>query len=139
MADFKVVLSDPKNGMAYNIEATGGMSGALMGKKIGDVIKGEALGFEGYSIEITGATDKTGIPARKDLPGAGKRRLLLSESTGFHPTYDGQRMRKTIRASEITGDFVQINAKVVEYGAKSLEAYFAPEPEEQPAEEAAAE
>lgn len=132
MADFKVVLSDPKNGMAYNIEATGGMAGSLMGKSIGEVIKGDLLGFEGYSIEITGATDRTGIPARKDLPGSGKRKLLLSESTGFRPTYDGQRMRKTIRAAEITGDFVQINAKVVEYGAKDLKAYF--EPEEQPAE-----
>jgi small subunit ribosomal protein S6e len=43
-------------------------------------------------------------------------------------------MRKTIRAAEITGDFVQINAKVVEYGAKELKAYF--ETEEQPAEAA---
>ena len=136
MADFKVVLSDPKNGTAYNIEATGGMAGAFMGKSIGESIKGDALGFEGYTIEITGATDRTGIPARKDLAGAGKRKLLLSESTGFNPTYHGQRQRKTIRTAEITGDFVQINAKVVEYGAKELKAYFEPEPEEQPAEAA---
>lgn len=133
MADFKVVLSDPKSGASYNIEATGGVAGALMGKSVGDVIKGDLIGFDGYSIEITGGTDRTGIPARKDLPGAGKRKILLSESTGFHPTYDGQRRRKTIRAAEITGDFVQVNAKVVEYGSKDLKSYF--EPEEEPAEE----
>ncbi|UUX93371.1 30S ribosomal protein S6e [Methanoplanus endosymbiosus] len=134
MADFKVVLSDPKTGMSYKVEAAGAMAGALMGKKLGETVSADALGFEGYKIELTGATDRTGIPARKDLPGAGKRKLLLSESTGFRPTYDGQRQRKTIRASEITADFVQINAKVVEYGQKELAAYFAPEEAEAAAE-----
>ncbi|MBN2734820.1 MAG: 30S ribosomal protein S6e [Methanomicrobiaceae archaeon] len=130
MADLKIVLSDPKTGKAYNVEATGGIAGALIGKKIGQQISGDAIGFAGYKIELTGATDRTGIPARSDLPGAGKRRLLLSESVGFHDKYDGERRRKTIRCSEITSDFVQINAKVVEYGEKSLEQYFAPEPAE---------
>ena len=135
MADLKIVLSDPKTGKAYNVEATGGIAGALIGKKIGQQISGDALGFEGYKIELTGGTDRTGIPARKDLPGAGKRRLLLSDGVGFHESYDGERRRKTIRCSEITSDFVQVNAIVIEQGAKSLEQYFAPEP----AEEAAAE
>ncbi|WOF15533.1 30S ribosomal protein S6e [Methanoplanus sp. FWC-SCC4] len=135
MADLKIVLSDPKTGKAYNVEATGGMAGAIIGKSVGEEINGDALGFAGYKILITGATDRTGIPARKDLPGAGKRKLLLSESTGFHPTYNGQRQRKTIRASEITSDFVQVNAKVVEYGEKTMEQYFAPEEPEAAAEQ----
>ncbi|MDD4299140.1 MAG: 30S ribosomal protein S6e [Methanomicrobium sp.] len=126
MADLKVVLSDPKTGKAYNITATGGMAGSLIGKKVGQQISADALGFAGYTIELTGATDRTGIPARKDLPGAGKRKLLLSESTGFHEKYAGERRRKAIRCAEITPDFVQINAKVVGYGDKSLEQYFAP-------------
>ncbi|MDD3977848.1 MAG: 30S ribosomal protein S6e [Methanomicrobium sp.] len=130
MADLKVVLSDPKTGKAYNITATGAMAGSLIGKKVGQQMSADALGFAGYTIELTGATDRTGIPARKDLPGAGKRRLLLSESTGFHETYEGERRRKTIRCAEITPDFVQVNAKVIEYGEKTLEQYFAPaEPE----------
>jgi small subunit ribosomal protein S6e len=45
---------------------------------------------------------------------------------------EGQRRRKMIRGSEITVDFVQINAIVAEYGSKTLEQYFAPpEPEVQ--------
>jgi small subunit ribosomal protein S6e len=133
MAEFKVVLSDPRDGASYKVEATGGVANAFIGKSIGDEISGDALGFAGYTIMITGGTDKTGIPARKDLPGAGRRRLLLSRSVGFAPTYQGERRRKSIRAAEITGDFVQINAKVTGYGNKTLQEYFAP-PEEAKAE-----
>ena len=126
MAEFKVVLSDPRDGASYKVAATGGVANAFIGKSIGDEISGDALGFAGYTLQITGGTDKTGIPARKDLPGAGRRRLLLSRSVGFSPTYQGERRRKSIRAAEITGDFVQINAKVTGYGTKTLKEYFAP-------------
>jgi small subunit ribosomal protein S6e len=37
---------------------------------------------------------------------------------------DGQRKRKSIRGNEITADFVQINAKVTQYGEKPLEEIF---------------
>lgn len=134
MADFKVVLSDPQDGLSYKVEATGGMAGAFMGKSVGDIISGDALGFPGYQIAITGATDKTGIPARKDLPGLGRRKILLANGVGFKPTYHGQRRRMSVRSAEINGDFVQINAKVVEYGEKSLKDYFAPAEEAEAAE-----
>ena len=127
MVDFKVVLSDPQTGLSYKMEATGGMAGALIGKNVGEEISGDALGLTGYTIAITGASDKTGIPARRDLPGTARRHILLSESTGFHASYDGQRCRKTIRSSEITQDFVQINAKVTQYGEKDLKSIFATE------------
>ena len=40
-------------------------------------------------------------------------------------------MRKTVRGGEITQDFVQINAKVVQYGERSLdEILAAPAPAE---------
>ncbi len=126
MVDFKVVLSDPNSGRSYKIDATGAVAGALVGKRIGESIDGNALGLAGYTVEITGGTDKTGIPARRDLPGSGRKRLLLSESTGFHPTYDGERRRKSIRGGEINQDFVQINAIVKTYGEKSLQDYFGP-------------
>ena len=37
---------------------------------------------------------------------------------------DGERRRKTIRSSEITQDFVQINARVTAYGEKTLDELF---------------
>jgi small subunit ribosomal protein S6e len=131
MVDFKIVLSDPQSGRSYKIDATGAAAGAFVGKSIGEAVNGNVLGLNGYTVEITGGTDKTGIPARRDLPGSGRRRLLLSEGTGFHPVYDGERRRKSVRGSEISADIVQINAIVKAYGEKPLAEYF-----EQPQEAA---
>ncbi len=124
MVDFKIVLSDPKTGRAYNIDATGAAAGAFIGKRVGDEVEGGVLGLGGYTVEITGGSDKTGIPARKDLPGSARRRLLLSEGTGCHPPRKGERRRKSVRGGEINPDFVQINAVVKKYGEKPLNEYF---------------
>lgn len=124
MVEFKVVVSDPKNGRAYNVDASGGAAGAIVGKRIGDEIDAGPLGLSGYKLRITGASDRTGIAAKKSLPGAGRKKLLLAGGIGFHPGMDGERRRKTIRSSEITQDFVQINALVTAYGEKKLDELF---------------
>ncbi|HOT93873.1 MAG TPA: 30S ribosomal protein S6e [Methanoregulaceae archaeon] len=121
MVDFKVVLSDPKTGRSYRVTASGGAAGALIGKRVGGEVDASPLGLPGYRVAITGASDRNGTPARRDLPGAGRRRLLLAGGVGFKPVMDGQRARKTIRGSEITQDFVQINVKVTKYGEKTLD------------------
>jgi small subunit ribosomal protein S6e len=124
MVDFKVVVSDPKTGRAYNVDATGGAAGAIVGKRIGDEFDAGSIGLAGYKIKITGASDRTGTTAKKGIPGAGRRKLLLAGGIGFHPSMDGERRRKTVRASEITQDFVQINALVTAYGEKTLDELF---------------
>lgn len=124
MVEFKVVVSDPKSGRAYNVDASGGAAGAIVGKRIGDEIDAGTLGLAGYRILITGASDRTGITAKKSLPGAGRKKLLLAGGIGFHPSMDGERRRKTIRSSEITHDFVQVNARVTAYGEKTLDELF---------------
>lgn len=126
MVDFKVVLSDPSTGKAYNIDATGAAAGSLMGRKIGEEVDGTVLGFEGYKLKLTGASDRNGTPARKSLPIAGRRRVMMSGGVGFHPVLDGERRRKMVRGSEITADFVQINVVVAKEGSKPLTSYFAP-------------
>jgi small subunit ribosomal protein S6e len=124
MVDFKIILSDPGTGRSYKIDATGPAAGAFIGKHIGDEIDGGALGLPGYTLKITGGTDKTGIPARRDLPGPARRKILLSAGVGFHPKIEGQRRRKSVRGSEISADFVQINVVVKEAGEKPLAEYF---------------
>ena len=124
MVDFKIVLSDPQTGRSYKIDATGAAAGAFVGKRIGTEIDGGVLGFAGYTLEITGGTDRTGIPARRDLPGSARRKILLSAGTGFNPAYDGERRRKSVRGNEISADFVQINACVRKSGDKPLSEYF---------------
>ena len=125
MAEFKIVLSDQKTGRAYKVDVSGGAAGALVGKRIGDEVDASSMGLPGYRMEITGGSDRNGTPARRNLPVAGRKRLLLSGGAGFKPVMEGQRRRKTLRGNEITADFVQINAKVTAYGDKALEEYFA--------------
>jgi len=134
MVDFKVVLSDPRTGRAYNVDVSGGAAGALVGRHIGEEVDAGALGLSGYRIQITGGSDRNGTPAKRNLPMSGRRKLLLSGGVGFKPVVDGERRRKAIRGNEITTDFVQINAQVVSYGDKSLEEQFA---KPAPAEKAA--
>jgi small subunit ribosomal protein S6e len=126
MVEFKVVLSDPKTGLSYKIDVNGAVAGVLLGKKIGAEVDGAPFGLDGHRITITGGSDKTGTPARPDLPGSGRRNLLLSDGFGFHATHHGERRRKGQRGNEITADFVQINAKITTYGGRSVAEIFAP-------------
>ena len=131
MVEFKVVVSDQKTGRSYNVNVSGGQAGAIIGKRIGDELDAGPLGLPGYRMEITGGSDRDGTPARRNLPIAGRKRLLLSGGAGFRPVREGQRRRKSIRGNEFTADFVQINARITAYGEKPLEEYFAkPAPEE---------
>jgi small subunit ribosomal protein S6e len=131
MVEFKVVVSDPKTGHAYNMTVSGGAAGAFVGKKIGKEVDGGAIGLPGYKLQITGGSDRDGTTARKDLPGVGRRRLLLSGGTGFRPTQDGERRRKFVRGNEITIEFVQVNTMVATHGEKPLAEYFPKEKAEQ--------
>jgi small subunit ribosomal protein S6e len=129
MVEFKVVVADPKTGRAYNVDAGAGAAGALVGKKIGDEVDAGPLGLSGYKVQITGGSDRTGTPANKSLPGAGRKMLLVAGgTTGYHPKMEGQRRRKMLRSKEITADFVQVNTRVTAYGEKSLEEMFPAKP-----------
>lgn len=106
---FKVVVSDPKTGVAKQITVEGPRAHALIGLKIGDVIDGTPLGMPGVRLRITGGSDRSGFPMRADIPGGGKYRVLLSGPPGFHPKKRGMRKRVTVRGNTITEDIVQIN------------------------------
>jgi small subunit ribosomal protein S6e len=124
MVDFKLVLSDTKDGHAYNVAVSGGSANAFIGKRVGDEVDGSPVGLGGYKMKITGGSDRNGNPMRGDLPGMARKRLLLSGGIGFRPRLEGERRRKTIRGNEITPDFVQVNAAVTAYGEKPLGEYF---------------
>ncbi|BAI61754.1 30S ribosomal protein S6e [Methanocella paludicola SANAE] len=121
MADFKLVVSDSKTGKAYNIDIAGPKTAKFVGKAIGTEVDGEAAGLTGYTLVITGGSDKDGVPMRGDLPGQGRRKVLVSGGIGYHPKEEGMRRRKTLRGNEIAGELVQVNAMVKEYGPKPIE------------------
>jgi small subunit ribosomal protein S6e len=120
MPDIRIVISDPKAGKAYQTELTGAQANILFGKSIGDELDGALIGVSGYKLVIRGGTDKDGFPMRSDLPGSIKKKVLTSGGTGFVPTADGLRKRKTFRGREISLDTGQVNMKVTAYGAKPL-------------------
>lgn len=113
----KIVVSDPKDGKAYQLQLE--KTAAVIGKKISEKIPGELLNLAGYELEITGGSDKVGNPMRKDLDGA-PRRLLLSKGVGFNAKKKGERRKKRIAGNAITSDTVQVNMKVVKAGDVSL-------------------
>jgi small subunit ribosomal protein S6e len=120
MANFKVVVSDPKEGRAYQIDLKDNEANALIGRAIGDVVDGTIFGLSGYKVKITGGCDSSGFVMKPDLPGPRRQRILLAVGVGYSPKLPGQRRRKMLRGKEIAPDIVQINAKIVEYGNKSV-------------------
>ncbi|MEM5871792.1 MAG: 30S ribosomal protein S6e [Candidatus Aenigmatarchaeota archaeon] len=123
---FKIVVADPKTRRTYQKEVSPKES-ALIGRKIGDKVKGDFLGLTGYELEITGGSDKDGFPMRADIPGFGRKRALLSDGPGFRPKKKGERKRKLVRGNTISEDIVQVNMKVVTYGKESLAKLFGKE------------
>lgn len=130
MANFKVVVSDPEAALAYQIDVKDAEANALIGKAIGDVVDGAPMGLPGYQIKITGGCDGSGFVMLPDLPGPRRQRLLVATGVGYTPKIKGQRRRKMLRGREIAHDIVQINAKIVERGEKSVKALLGLETEE---------
>lgn len=127
MADFRVVVSDSKTGKAYQVVSSGDEANKLIGKKIGDNVSGDAVGLAGYTIKLTGGSDKDGFAMRGDLPGSARRKILVSGGVGYVPKANGVRKRKSMRGNEVSSDIAQVNAVIVDYGSKSLDEIFAKE------------
>ncbi len=124
MVDFRVVISDGKTAQAYQVAITGTAANKFIGRNIGDTVSGDTVGLSGYTIKLTGGTDKDGFPMRPDLPGPGRRKILLASGVGYHPKADGVKKRKSMRGREISSDIAQINTVIVEYGQKPLSEVF---------------
>jgi len=89
--------------------------------KIGDTIKGGLIGFPNYEFEITGGSDASGFPMRKDVHGPVKKRILVSKrGIGYKPRRKGEKKRRTVRGNEITFDMTLINLKILKYGETEL-------------------
>jgi small subunit ribosomal protein S6e len=121
MVEFRVVVNDTKNGKSYQVQVSGHHANSLIGKKIGDEVDGIFISLPGYKLNITGGTDKDGFAMKKDLPGMGRRRLLLTEGKGFKPSERGMRKKKSVRGNTISQDIVQINMKVAKEGSKPID------------------
>ena len=134
MVGFKVVIGT-KQGKCTQKEIQEPESNVLLGKQIGNNVKGDEIGFPGYEFEITGGSDNCGFPMRQDVPGIGRKRILAIKGViGLKGVYSkkyqgkvikkkigkGIRIRKTVCGNTIHPNIVQINLKVLKEGSQPL-------------------
>lgn len=93
----------------------------LIGKQIGDTFEGDIIGLNGYTLKVTGGSDRQGFPMRKSIEGAERTKVLLGDGTGIREDGEGVRKRKSVRGNTVSAEIQQLNTRVVESGDKSIE------------------
>lgn len=119
---FKLVINNKGN--AYSKELNEQESQVFLNKKVKENVSGNTFGFKNYEFQITGGSDKDGFPMRFDLPGIGRKRILLSDGPCVKIKRKGMRKRKTVRGNTISLDIKQININVIKEGDKKLEEVY---------------
>jgi len=115
---FKVIVSDKET--SYQLETENDVNRQIIGLAIGDDLDGKLVGLDGYSLKITGGSDKNGFPMRKDVSGQRRIKSLLSGGIGYKPKSKGIKRRKTVRSNMISEDIVQINTIITKTGNKPI-------------------
>ena len=119
MAKFKVIVSDPETGTSKVVELEEARAVPLIGRKIGESIDGAVVDLPAHRLQITGGSDRDGVPIRPNVHGGGRRKVVLSGGVGFNPQNKGQRRRKTVRGEVITDEIAQINTQIIQKPKKS--------------------
>ena len=113
----KLTINDVKAKKSYKKELD---SNPLINKKINEIVSGDEFGFKGYEFKITGGSDKQGFPMRADLPGVGRRKILVVSGVGAKQKEKGMKQRKSVHGNTIDENISQINLKVEKYGKDNL-------------------
>ena len=121
MAEFTVAVSDPDDGATYQVDVSDQDANRFIGRELGDEVDGNAVGLDGYTLELTGGSDNAGRPMRPDVRGSNLKSILLTGGTGYKPERDGERKRVTVRGREVSDETRQINAKITARGNQSVE------------------
>ncbi len=130
-----LIIADPEAGTNEKRELEDARMSSLVGLRIGETIDGTVADLAGYRIQLTGGTDKDGIPMRPDVHGGVKARIVLSGGVGFKPKNKGERKRVVVRGNTVTAETTFLNFKIVEKPKGQKKKKAEPKPEE-PAEEA---
>lgn len=125
MVDMKLVIG-LKEGKCVQKEIKEPHVDALLKKRIGDMVSGEALGFPGYEFLVTGGSDKCGFPMRKGIQQP-RKRVLAGKSVGFNGLdRNGKKQPGLVKRYTVCGEMItkiihQVNVKVVTEGAEKFE------------------
>jgi len=132
---FKINIAE-KSGKTYKLETE---AETLLEKALHDKVEGKEISedLSGYEFEITGASDKSGFTAMKEVKGFQKKKVLLGYGKAMKkrprregkkkqttPTPGGLRLRKTVRGRIISPEIIQINLKILKEGNKKLSEVF---------------
>ena len=121
MPEINLVIGD-KNGKSYSKKLEDNSD--LIGKKLGEIIKGESIGLSGCEFKITGGSDDSGFPMRPEITLAGKKKIYARKGIGIKTKYKGNFIRKTVAGNSVYQKTSQLNLAVVKAGKKSLEEIF---------------
>ena len=114
------MISDSESGKSYQRDIKDEKAARLRNLIVGDEFDGSVVGLTGYSLKITGGSDKSGFPMKKGVHGTQKPRVLMKAGVGYRPKGD-VRKRKRVRGEKIDGDIVQVNTIVVKRAKKGIE------------------
>ena len=109
MANFKLTISDIK-GKSVSKELKDSDANPLLGLQLGNQTDAVIVGLNG-KLKLTGGSDKSGVPMRKDIHGTARKYVLLSKGVGLQDAEIGQRVRKLMRGNTISEEIYQINCK----------------------------
>lgn len=122
MVEFKLNISN--KGKSYSKQVSGDEADVFKGKKLGDKIPGDGFGLTDYELEISGGSDKSGFPIRKDVEGMTRRRILIIKGVGLRRSKKGLRRKRTVSGNMLSDRIAQINLNVVKEGKRNLEEIF---------------
>jgi small subunit ribosomal protein S6e len=120
MAEAKIVIGN-KDGKTYQkvLDAS-----SLVGRKIGDTIKGDLISLTGYELIITGGSNNTGTPMKPGVRGSRRTKVLAKTGVGIKKNKNKNLIRKSVLGETIGENITQINLKVTKEGTKKLEELF---------------
>ena len=109
LANFKLTISDIK-GKSVSKELKDSDANPLIGLQLGNETDAAIVGLKG-KLKLTGGSDKSGVPMRKDIHGAARKYVLLTKGVGLQAAEIGQRVRKLMRGNTVSEEIYQINCK----------------------------
>ncbi len=109
-----LIISDPDNGTSQKVEIEDQRLRSLVGTRIGSSVDGAIADMPGYTLKLTGGTDKDGIPMRPDVHGSVKTSVVLSGGVGYKPENKGEKKRKMVRGNTVSTETTYLNFTISE-------------------------